>query len=420
MNFSARLAIARIFGLLLAASLSLSAASVKRFGAKGDGVSDDTFALQRAIRSTRSGTLVFPAGTYLLSNTLTLEPNVTYKGEGAAVLKGTGYFWLMQMPQNTLNLTITGLTFDNGGLLLQGQVFGVKVVGNTFQNLTADNTKGNWTLGNAIFSPDGVHNATISGNTFKNILIKGVTRPDGTWDSIDKTNAGLMFYGLDRTSIDHNTFDRVGQALKICFTNKWPSHDVYIGYNTFTRIHRMGMEIQGAMGCGAAKPAIDGPDTYNMTIEYNSMTDWDDPYWWSFPISLANPAPYGGSGAIVRYNYIVGGKTAYWDEQGPKGKYGYGIEAASGDLQVYGNTVKGYWGESIAISESPNAQVHDNFVCGLAKGATMTIGPQTKPSPGAVYAKNTIISHSCPATVPNPAAASQKTQQSALYPTPSR
>ena len=181
------------------------------------------------------------------------------------------------MPQNTVNLTITGLTFDNGGLLLQGQVFGVKILGNTFQNLTADNSKGNWTLGNAIFSPDGVHNATISGNAFKNILIKGVTRPDGTWDSIDKTNAALMFYGLDRTSIDHNTFDQVGQGLKICFTNKWPSHDVYIGYNTFLRVHRMGMEIQGAMGCGAAKPAIDGPDTYNMTIEYNSMTEWDDP-----------------------------------------------------------------------------------------------------------------------------------------------
>lgn len=389
---------------LLTISLCVSAASVKRFGAKGNGVTDDTAAIQRAIRATRSGTLVFPKGTYLLSKTLTLEPNVTYKGEGAAILKGDGHFWLMQMPQTTLNVTITGLTFDNGGLLLQGQVLGVRIIGNTFQNLTADNTKGNWTLGNAIFSPDGVHNGKISGNTFKNILIDGVTRPDGTWNSIDKVNIAMRFFGLDKTSIDHNTFDKVGQGISICFSKSWAAHDVYIGYNTFTRVHRMGMEIQGAMGCGAAKPAIDGPDAYDLTIEYNSLTNWDDPYWWSYPISLANPAPYGGSGAIIRYNYIVGGKTAYWDEQGPKGKYGYGIEAASAGLQVYGNTVKGYWGQSIAVSDSPNAQVHDNFTCGLAKGATMTIGAQTRPSPGAVYEKNTIVSHSCPATMPNPVA----------------
>jgi hypothetical protein len=289
-------------------------------------------------------------------------------------------------------------------LLLQGQILGIKVVGNTFQNLTTDNHKGNWTLGNAIFSPDGVHNGTISGNSFKNILIKGVTRPDGTWKSIDDSNTAMMFYGVDKTSIDHNTFDRVGQAIKICFTNAWPSHDVYIGFNTFTHIHRMGMEIQGSMGCGAKKPARNGPNTYNTIIEYNTLTDWDDPYWWSYPISLSNPPPDGGSGSIIRYNYIVGGKTAYWDEQGSKGKYGYGIEAASGDLQVYGNTVKGYWANGIAVSNSPKAQVHDNFVCGLGKGAIVTVGPQAEPSPGAVYSKNTIIPNACPATVPNPVA----------------
>jgi Pectate lyase superfamily protein len=395
------LTLSRTSVLFLAITLSLSAASVKRFGAKGDGVSDDTSAIQRAIRATKSGTLIFPPGTYKLSSTLTLQSNVTYEGQGMAILKGNGYFWLMQTPQMTVNLTIKGLTFDNGGIQLQGQVLAVKILGNTFQNLTTDNSKGNWTLGNAIFGSE-VHNATISGNTFKNILINGTTRPDGTGNSIDRSNTAMMFYGVDRSSIDHNTFDRVGQGIKICFTSPLPSHDVYIGHNTFTRIHRMGMEIQGAMGCGASKPAIDGPDTYDLTIEYNSLTDWDDAYWWSYPISLSNPAPYGGSGAIIRYNYIVGGKAAYWDTEGPGGKYGYGMEAMSAGLQVYGNTMKGYWGQSIAVAGSPNAQVHDNFVCGAAKGVTMNIGPQTTPSPGEAYWKNTVIHHGCPANVPNP------------------
>jgi hypothetical protein len=107
-------------------------------------------------------------------------------------------------------------------------------------------------------------------------------------------------------------------------------------------------------------------------------------------------------GAIIRYNYIVGGKTQYWEKEGPKGKYGYGIEAASGDLQVYGNTLEGYWGQAIAISNSPNAEVHDNYVCALGKGAAVSIGPQAEPSAGAVYKGNKIVTDSCPANTPNP------------------
>jgi polygalacturonase len=82
MDLLMHLTLARGLGLLLALSLALPAASVKHFGAKGDGSTDDTAAIQRAIRATKSGTLVFPAGTYKLSSTLTLQSGVTYQGEG--------------------------------------------------------------------------------------------------------------------------------------------------------------------------------------------------------------------------------------------------------------------------------------------------------------------------------------------------
>jgi len=60
----------------------------EKFGAKGDGVTDDTAAIQRAIDSTpRHQTLWLPAGTYLVSTTLTAKngvgPYVTLRGEGA-------------------------------------------------------------------------------------------------------------------------------------------------------------------------------------------------------------------------------------------------------------------------------------------------------------------------------------------------
>lgn len=60
--------------------------SVKDFGAVGDGVADDTAAIQAAIDSQEAangGILVFPVGTYRVSSTLTINAsNVLLQGEG--------------------------------------------------------------------------------------------------------------------------------------------------------------------------------------------------------------------------------------------------------------------------------------------------------------------------------------------------
>lgn len=53
-------------------------------GAKGDGVADDTAAVQKAVD--QSDVVFFPFGTYLLSSTVTLRNNSVLVGEGLAVL----------------------------------------------------------------------------------------------------------------------------------------------------------------------------------------------------------------------------------------------------------------------------------------------------------------------------------------------
>jgi chitodextrinase len=62
--------------------------SVKNLGAKGDGVTDDTTAIQNAMNSmTSGGTLEFPAGTYKYNKQLTLtKPNVKLWGYGATLI----------------------------------------------------------------------------------------------------------------------------------------------------------------------------------------------------------------------------------------------------------------------------------------------------------------------------------------------
>lgn len=57
--------------------------SVRKYGAKGDGKTDDTKAFQAALAKAKPGALMVPAGTYLLSDKLTLKTS-------GVVLRGAG------------------------------------------------------------------------------------------------------------------------------------------------------------------------------------------------------------------------------------------------------------------------------------------------------------------------------------------
>lgn len=65
-------------------SMTDAPVNVRSFGAKGDGVADDTAAIQAAIDAGATGGYVrAPAGTYLLSASLQLPDNVVFDCRGA-------------------------------------------------------------------------------------------------------------------------------------------------------------------------------------------------------------------------------------------------------------------------------------------------------------------------------------------------
>ena len=58
-------------------------ANVKNFGAKGDGVADDTQAFKNAIAQTNNGAILIPKGTYKLSSIIQItKSNLVLRGEG--------------------------------------------------------------------------------------------------------------------------------------------------------------------------------------------------------------------------------------------------------------------------------------------------------------------------------------------------
>jgi hypothetical protein len=96
---------------------ALNAAS---YGAKGDGMSDDTQAIQRAIEACPAGSSVaIPAGTYTLDAPVWLKSDMSIQGAGADAT-------ILTMPDqaettailcgpNVSNVTISGLTFKGPG-----------------------------------------------------------------------------------------------------------------------------------------------------------------------------------------------------------------------------------------------------------------------------------------------------------------
>jgi glucan 1,3-beta-glucosidase len=87
--------------------------SVRSAGAKGNGVTDDTTALQNIINSATAGgnVVFFDAGTYLVTKTLTIPPGAKLVGESYSVIMSSGSFFNnMNSPQPVVQVGTPGQT----------------------------------------------------------------------------------------------------------------------------------------------------------------------------------------------------------------------------------------------------------------------------------------------------------------------
>jgi len=140
--------------------------SVKAFGAVGDGSTDDTAAIQRALDELYTDTdktdsrsrrrLLFPAGQYNISSTITIPPYAELEGEGAD--KTIIYYSGSAAP--------VAKTQDNAGNefgSMSTVATGISVAGITFKNGTAHNG----------ISLDSVTNARFHGCKFQGTYASG-------------------------------------------------------------------------------------------------------------------------------------------------------------------------------------------------------------------------------------------------------
>lgn len=165
-----------VTGLQAQATFDLDNINVKQFGAVGNGTTDDTAAIQACIdfvRDDRGGIVVVPAGTYLISSTLTISDwygsaAMTLQGEGSGPWNKDG---IITTDTHTSLFVVTADSFDLFKITSTSQTI--------IRNISIrDNFSGTRTSGDAIFLErfgDGLisDDGNVTGVLIENIGIKG-------------------------------------------------------------------------------------------------------------------------------------------------------------------------------------------------------------------------------------------------------
>lgn len=128
--------------------------NVKSYGAVGDGVTNDTTAINSAITAAgTNGTVFFPKGTYLVSSTLQMLSGQAFIGEGgqrASTIKKGGNVDLINMVTlcrlEDLNLDCVGTTYTGRGIYVSSgvaqSITDVRVTNNVTYGLEIQATSG--------------------------------------------------------------------------------------------------------------------------------------------------------------------------------------------------------------------------------------------------------------------------------------
>lgn len=99
-----------------------SVVSVKDHGAKGNGVTDDTAAVQSALSAATTTNLIyFPAGSYIITSTLFIPPHIRMTGEVWSQLVVSGQFFAdMKNPRPMVRVGNPG---DSGFVEISDMLF---------------------------------------------------------------------------------------------------------------------------------------------------------------------------------------------------------------------------------------------------------------------------------------------------------
>lgn len=236
-------------------------ANVKAFGAKGDGLTDDTKAIQRAIDS--KSALFLPSGTYRITNTLNIQSDIIIEGKDAVIR--------MDSPSTMINLKgrkaiINGIELDGTKSAIHGIV-----VFPSCENVIILNCRLHGFMG----TEDDQSNAIYCKSGIKRIVIKycdffDIDAPlNGIIGDVFGSCQGILISRIKNCRIEKCTFQDVrseedGDCIQVFSgkdeEGKWRSSPVNIVDCSFINIWHRAIKFQ-ASDCGVLSCRVNADST---------------------------------------------------------------------------------------------------------------------------------------------------------------
>jgi len=275
--------------LLASAQPSKTFYNVKDLGAKGDGTSMDTKAINKTIENAANaggGTIYFPAGNYLCGS-IRLKSNITLFIEQGATLIAASDSTEFDVPETSVNDTYQdyGHSHWHNSFIWGEKLHDISITGNGTiwgKGLVRSGNKGN-----------GKPNKAIALLNCYNVTIKDVTINHGGWFAILAT-------GVDNLTIDNLRVDtnRDGFDIDCC-------KNVLIFNCTVNSPFDDAICLKSSFGLGYAKP------TENVTITNCQVSGYDE-------------------GTLLDGTFKRTKKYNDSDDHGPTGRIKFGTESNGG------------------------------------------------------------------------------------------
>lgn len=212
-----------------------SVIDVRDYGATGNGTTDDRAAISAALSALSAaggGTLLFPAGTYAISATVSLASNVRLAGvgRGASIIRpaaGWSAAAMFQDPSAISNVELADLTFDVNNIdalavrFIRSGTINVAVRNCEFKGMLSDGSAININLCRQVL---------IQGNTFTGL-------GSGTQEAL------LIYNAASHIAVVDNSFEGFNQSVAVDnFTA--PCNNITIANNRFRNIGNYGVRLE--------------------------------------------------------------------------------------------------------------------------------------------------------------------------------
>ena len=242
-----------------------SSITVRDFGARGDGITDDTAAIKNAISKSSDGKIYFPSGTYVISSAIRIPSNTQLIGENNDTI-------ILAAPGTTRGATML-IIRDSSSIVLKN----IGISGNSSVNYENMDPKDgihlldiwnseNITIDNCRFI-DNIYaairdvassNITISNCKFKNTdcgfvtlgngdIIHDITITNNTFDSHEFSEPVSLYANSQHKNIliEENTMSNKYYGCGILIPGKQPNNNIIIRDNSI-KATASGMRIENS------------------------------------------------------------------------------------------------------------------------------------------------------------------------------